>query len=195
MLMDHREIAGRFNAAFGRAAFGRAGVGLTSRPDSVDRTRLVGGAAEPVYQPATAERPAIIRYTRDFAPSVLHELAHWCLASPADRRRADYGLIYDPPPRGPLAQRRFYNAEVGVQALERLLAETCGLSFRISTDNPGVDDWPAVQRFEVRVEEAYRRLLREGAPPLALRVLDVLSFSGRGSGHAVPAAAAGVGAG
>lgn len=149
--MDHRQVAGRFNACFG----GHCGLGLP-------RTLLVGGAAEPLYLPPADARPAVIRYAHDYATSALHEIAHWCLATPAERRLVDYGLSYRPPPRAPAEQALFYAAEVPVQALEMLLAAAAGVTFHFSADNPGVDDDPARAEFEHRVRIACRRLLEVG---------------------------------
>jgi len=157
---DHGSLAGRFNGRLGR----RLGV------------VLIGGAGEPVYLPATATRPAWIRYARDHAASVLHELAHWCHASPAARRHEDYALVYEPPPRDAAAQRRFYAAEVPVQALEKLFAEALGLEFQCSDDNPGTELGPDRGAFQDRVEAACERLrLRRRGPDATTRaVLDAL---------------------
>lgn len=162
--MNHAVIAGRFNRVFGAPL-----------PDGgIMPTRLIGGAREPLYLPARAGRPAIIRYTLDHAQSVLHEIAHWCLAGPCGRRRVDYGLIYDPPPRDAVAQARFYAAEVPVQALEQFFARALGMPFHLSPDNPGVDLGPGHQRFDRAVAAAYARLCRHGPEPLAVRVLAAL---------------------
>lgn len=157
--VDHVTLAGRFNARLGR----RWGV------------LLIGGAAEPVYLPATAARPAWIRYARDHAASVLHELAHWCQAGPAARCHEDYGLAYEPPPRDSAAQRRFYAAEVPVQALEKLLSEAVGLPFRCSDDNPGVALGPERGEFEARVDAACEDLRRQGPDATTGAVLDALT--------------------
>ena len=85
-----RQIAGCFNARFGRCY----------------QVRLIGGAQEPLYLPAAGVDRAIIRYTRDYARSALHELAHWCLAGVRRRGRVDYGYWYQPPPRSPDQQQR-----------------------------------------------------------------------------------------
>lgn len=166
-VVDHVTLAGRFNARLGR----RLGV------------VLIGGAAEPVYLPPTAARPAWIRYARDHAASVLHELAHWCHASPAARRCEDYGLAYQPPPRDGAAQRRFYAAEVPVQALEKLLCEAVGLPFRCSDDNPGVESWPDRREFEARVDAACDLLRRRGPDATTRAVRDALTS---GAGPVLP---------
>lgn len=141
-VLDHRAIAGRFNAGPGRTA----------------ATLLVGGAEEPLYLPERGRQPAIIRYTRDYAQSALHEIAHWCLAGRQRRRVVDYGLWYQPPPRSVADQARFYHAEVPVQALEMLLSEACGRAFHFSADNPGADGGPARRAFEARVRERWLEL-------------------------------------
>jgi len=156
--LTHAEIAGRFNVRFARDA------GVV----------LIGGAPEPLYLPGSAERPAIIRYTRDYAQSALHEIAHWCLASEARRTLVDYGMWYQPPPRSPRDQARFYAAEVPVQALEMLLAEACGVAFRFSTDNPGLDDPEAEADFAARVLQARAALRCAGLHGLALGALQAL---------------------
>jgi hypothetical protein len=157
--VDHREIAGRFNARVGR----RAG------------TLLVGGAAEPLYLPAGGRRPAIIRYTRDYARSALHEIAHWCRADPRRRSQVDYGLWYQPPPRPAAMQARFFAAEVPVQALEMLLAEACGLAFHFSADNPGAADGAERCAFEQRVRQRFARLCAGVPDATTGAVLDALN--------------------
>ena len=117
--------------------------------------RLIGGAAEPLYQPASAGEVAIIRYTRDYAASALHELAHWCIAGARRRQLPDYGYWYRPPPRTDAEQAAFFRVELPVQALEARLAAAAGLPFRVSVD--GLDrrdssaNRAAAARFETEV--------------------------------------------
>jgi L-2-hydroxyglutarate oxidase LhgO/elongation factor P hydroxylase len=113
------EIAGLFNGRFGRR----------------HRVRLLGGAREPEYQPASDRQPAVIRYTRDYARSALHELAHWCIAGAERRRLRDYGYWYQPPPRNERQLAAFARVECRVQALELLLSEAAGISFCVSVDD------------------------------------------------------------
>ncbi|MEZ5560779.1 MAG: elongation factor P hydroxylase [Pseudomonadales bacterium] len=153
------EIAARFNRAFGRAGAG---------------TVLLGGAEEPLYLPATARRPAIIRYTLDYAASALHELAHWLVAGAERRRQVDYGYWYAPPPRDAEAQRRFYQVEVGVQSLELLLATVCGLAFRPSADNPGRDDPQGAAEFASAVEARACERVQRGLSARPAAVLQAL---------------------
>jgi elongation factor P hydroxylase len=156
-VMTHARIAASFNARFGR------------------RATLIGGAREPLYLPPAPARPAIIRYTHDYAQSALHEIAHWCLASPGRRARVDYGMWYLPPPRSAQDQARFFAVEVPVQALGMLLAEACGVPFHFSVDNPGVDDPASEADFEMKVRQAYSALRSEGPGDLALAVLQALN--------------------
>jgi elongation factor P hydroxylase len=121
--MDHHELAARINRAI-------------ARPWA---TVVIGGAEEPLYLPGTPGRPAVIRYTRDHAQSVLHELAHWCIAGRARRALPDYGYDYEPPPRNARSRARFLAVEARVQALELLFACTARVRFHVSPDDPGHD--------------------------------------------------------
>lgn len=117
--LTDRQIGGCFNRDLGR------------RHD----VRLIGGAAEPYYEPGSGDAPAVIRYTRDYAASALHELAHWCIAGHRRRRLPDFGYWYQPPPRTYSEQQAFYRVELPVQALEARLAAAAGLPFRVSVDD------------------------------------------------------------
>ncbi len=166
--LTDREIAGCFNSTLGE----------------VYRVRLIGGGTEPLYQPpaaaaadsvSTVEAWAIIRYTRDYPLSVLHELAHWCLAGRRRRSQLDYGYWYTPPPRAAEQQLAFLAVEERVQAVELLLAEECGLRFRVSVDDVGgcqVLERDFAQRVAARSEQ-----LRSGSLPARARQLLNL-FSG-----------------
>lgn len=141
--LTDREIAGCFNSGLGRR----------------HRVRLIGGADEPVYL-AAADGWSVIRYTRDYPASVLHELAHWCVAGRERRCVDDYGYWYVPPPRSPAQQSAFERVEIEAQALECRFAAACGLPFLVSVDDPdGYAD--AHGRFERRV------LLRAAEQPVA----------------------------
>ena len=141
-LISDRAIAGRINAY------------IRSRHE----TLIVGGGREPLYQPPVGGSPAIIRYTRDYAQSVLHEVAHWCLAGDERRMLEDYGYWYHPPPRTPTQQAAFFAVEERVQALESLFATACGLRFHVSADQPGTD----VVAFAASVRRRAARWRRAG---------------------------------
>jgi len=140
-------------------------------------TLLIGGAEEPLYLPATpTRRRAVLRYTRDYARSALHELAHWSLAGPRRRELVDYGYWYSAPPRSEVEQARFFAAELRVQALESLFCEVCGLPFHVSADNIGVD----TSEFAARVEATAQAWADKGVQGLAARTLRLLA---QGSAH------------
>jgi elongation factor P hydroxylase len=100
------------------------------------QTQLVGGAPEPLYQPAVAAGDDHrIVYREDFFASALHEVAHWCIAGSERRRHIDYGYWYTPDGRDPLQQRQFEQVEVKPQAIEWHFSLACGVPFRVSPDN------------------------------------------------------------
>ncbi|MEE2892880.1 MAG: elongation factor P hydroxylase [Pseudomonadota bacterium] len=131
------------------------------------RTRLVGGAPEPLYLPSTSAQPAEIRYRADFVSSALHEVAHWCIAGAARRRRVDYGYWYAEEGRNSRAQAAFERVEVRPQALECLFSEALDQPFRVSIDNPGCELDPAP--FMAAVAAQCRCYERHGLPPRAER--------------------------
>jgi elongation factor P hydroxylase len=102
-------------------------------------TILVGGADEPLYQPATADQPAKLHYRADFPASALHEAAHWCIAGEARRQQEDFGYRYIGGPRTDAQQAAFFRLELHAQSLERRFAQASGLGFRPSADNLDAD--------------------------------------------------------
>lgn len=139
---------------------------------SSHRTRLVGGAPEPLYLPSDDARPAEIHYRDDFVSSALHEVAHWCIAGAARRGQVDYGYWYAEEGRDPEAQIAFERVEVRPQALECLFSEALGVPFRVSIDNPGCELDPAP--FAAAIEAQCRRYRADGLPPRARRFRDAL---------------------
>ncbi|GAB3100527.1 elongation factor P hydroxylase [Aestuariicella hydrocarbonica] len=104
--------------------------------ESSFRTRLVGGGDEPIYRPT--EDPLgyhEIVYTRDYAASALHEIAHWCVAGPERRQLEDYGYWYAPDGRSADQQALFERLEVKPQAFEWIFSMAAGRKFRVSADN------------------------------------------------------------
>ncbi|MCR9261311.1 MAG: elongation factor P hydroxylase [Pseudomonadaceae bacterium] len=103
-------------------------------------TELIGGAAEPLYQPAQRSgEPHRLFYRENFAASALHETAHWCVAGSVRRTQTDFGYVYNEPPRSARAQAAFFAAELKVQALEQVFCEAAGLVFVPSADQIGVN--------------------------------------------------------
>ena len=173
--LTDRQIAGCFNRWMGRAY----------------RVRLLGGAEEPVYLPPAPpahERPAIIRYTRDYPASALHELAHWCIAGPERRARLDYGYWYQPPPRDAAARAAFVRAEIRVQALESRLAAICGLPFRVSLDDMS-SPVALADTFSRQVSGAAAAMVESRLPPRARELMTLLRRLQGGLTAAVESAA------
>ncbi len=99
-------------------------------------TRLIGGAEEPYYQPATSEKHShTLYYRQDYFASALHEVAHWCLAGEQRRQQFDLGYWYAPEGRTAQQQRAFEAVERKPQALEWFFSRACGYRFQVSVDN------------------------------------------------------------
>lgn len=131
-------------------------------------TRLQGGADEPLYEPATAFRPALIHFREDFFASALHEVAHWCIAGRRRRQMLDYGYWYAPDGRNAAQQRVFESVEAAPQALEWIFADAARFPFRPSLDNLDADaDSGARFRAAIRAQRARR--CKQGLPARAAR--------------------------
>ena len=146
-----------------------------------ENTRLVKGGDEPVYLPADAECPEHrIVFRLDYAPSALHEIAHWCIAGAQRRLLPDYGYWYSPDGRDDATQREFERLEARPQALEWLLNDACGMRFRPSIDNldGAAGDTRAFAAAIAREAAAY---CVNGLPPRAARLHAALAarFGGR----------------
>jgi elongation factor P hydroxylase len=145
------------------------------------RTRLLGGADEPLYQPATSsEQLASIYYREDFVASALHEVAHWCIAGPQRRLQVDYGYWYIPDGRDADQQARFEQVEARPQALEWHFALACNWRFQVSNDNLA-GTLADGSTFPDAVHRHARHYCHTGLPPRAARFCSALAhqFSGR----------------
>ncbi len=160
------------------------------------RTRLVGGAVEPLYVPGQATRvgvsslqdhdsDSVLHYREDFFASALHEVAHWCIAGAARRRQVDFGYWYTPEDRDWVAQQKFQQVETKPQALEWLFSRACGYRFQLSFDNPDQAGAPAAESFAAAVLARARQWQREGLP---LRAERFYSRLGRAFGRCCPVA-------
>ena len=146
-VVNHKQISNLFNQVF-----------------ADEHVQLVGGAEEPLYQPAGVvdicrskdRAPALIHYREDFAASALHEVAHWCIAGPERRQQIDFGYRYIPPPRSIRQQEAFYRSELRTQALESLFADAAGLVFQVSADDLEAD----ISEFSCAVESS-RQMMRD----------------------------------
>ena len=101
-----------------------------------ENTVLQWGGAEPIYLPGDCSCSFNRVIARDdYYASALHELSHWCIAGVERRTRVDYGYWYNPDGRSEEQQRLFEKVEIKPQALEWVLAQACGLRFKVSSDN------------------------------------------------------------
>ena len=134
------------------------------------RTRLLGGASEPYYQPATDSHGMHLLYYRsDYFASALHEAAHWCIAGERRRQMPDFGYWYAPDGRDSAQQAAFEAVEAKPQALEWLFSLACGYRFRISVDNLSLtrDCEPDNGPFRRAVLARARAWQRDGLPARA----------------------------
>ena len=153
-----------------------------------DTTELIGGAAEPYYEPGSLNR---IYFRADYVRSALHEVAHWCVAGRRRRRLADYGYWYSPDGRGAAQQQAFFAVEARPQAIERYFCEAIGIPFSPSVDNVGAQIEPKqLHRFEARIEEWCNQFERTGLPPRAARFITALRSTTSLSRDPVPECAA-----
>ena len=137
-----------------------------------DRTELIGGAAEPYYEPGSLNR---IYFRADYVRSALHEVAHWCVAGRRRRQLADYGYWYSPDGRDAKQQQAFFAVEARPQAVERYFCEAIGIAFSPSVDNVGAQIEPQrLRRFEARIQEWCNQFERNGLPLRAARFITAL---------------------
>jgi len=142
-------------------------------------TVLIGGAAEPLYQPADEQCPQHrIFYRDDYFSSALHEVAHWCVAGQARRQLLDFGYWYNPDGRNADEQRAFEIVEVKPQAFEWIFSVAAGIDFRPSADNLSANDAEAVgpsRHFLDALEKKTLDYCNEGLPERAAAFTAALS--------------------
>lgn len=136
------------------------------------RTRLEGGADEPLYLPGGDGALHRLCYRADYFASALHEIAHWCIAGPARLRQVDFGYWYLPDGRDAAAQRAFEAVEARPQALEWIFSVAAGYRFRPSADNLQGARGPS--DFGARIRAELECCLAGTLPPRALRFADAL---------------------
>ena len=142
-----------------------------------DETELIGGAAEPYYQPGAPHR---VYFRADYVRSALHEVAHWCVAGARRRQLPDYGYWYSPDGRDAEQQRAFFAVEARPQAIERCFCEATGISFSPSVDNVGAHLEPQqLRRFEARIQQWCDQFERTGLPPRAAQFVTALRSMSR----------------
>lgn len=126
-------------------------------------TVLRGGWPEPFYLPRESsldalqkddriridssgidtKKVSLLCYRSNFFASALHEVAHWCIAGESRRKQCDFGYWYVSECRDAMQQNEFLRVEARPQALEMLFAIACDYPFRVSFDNPELDDGSA----------------------------------------------------
>lgn len=137
-------------------------------------TKLIGGFEEPLYLPAQDGSPAEIRFTRDYARSALHEIAHWCIAGEERRNLVDYGYWYRPDGRNIHEQAEFFNVEVKPQSVEMAFSLKCSIPFQVSCDNLGGIKINETE-FEAKVAQQLKIYESNGFPPRAALFLESLT--------------------
>ena len=128
--------------------------------------RLVAGAEEPLYTPASNGNMAQIHFRHDYVASALHEISHWCLAGTERLQLEDYGYWYEPDTRTEAQQKHFESVEVKPQAIEYALHLSVQRPFRVSADNLALIDYDASE-FEAKVAKQLARYLVDGLPTRA----------------------------
>jgi len=129
------------------------------------KTILEGGAKEPLYVPADAGKGLnTLHYREDYLSSALHEVAHWCLAGDARRKRIDFGYWYVPEGRSVIQQTRFQSVEARPQALEWLFSLACNCDFQLSLDNHGDLGICDTEKFALSVAQEARTFVLKGLP-------------------------------
>jgi len=133
-------------------------------------TCLIGGADEPLYQPAQRRAEHhVLRYRADYFASALHEVAHWCIAGERRRRLLDFGYWYAPEGRCLDQQRAFEAVECKPQALEWFFSRACDYQFQVSADNLELAARQDVDTMSLQrgVLEQVRRWQADGLPQRA----------------------------
>lgn len=133
---------------------------------------IIGGADEPYYQAPKENEKAKIFFKENYPRSLLHEMAHYCLAGPRRRKLDDYGYWYSACGRTADEQSLFEKVEARPQGLEKAMCEAIGSDF-----SPSLDDFSgrsASKAFLNKLEESYIEM-RINPPPTAKKVLVALS--------------------
>lgn len=138
-------------------------------------TQLLLGGDEPFYLPVDDEHPHHrIIFARGYFASALHEIAHWCIAGPQRRLLEDYGYWYEPDGRTAEVQAEFEKVEIKPQAVEWILAASCGFPFSVSCDNLSGDCEPDRVGFTAKVREQVFTYLHTAMPERAKQLSDQL---------------------
>jgi elongation factor P hydroxylase len=138
------------------------------------QTTLVAAVDEPYYLPASNRHDYHqIQFAHGYFNSVLHELAHWCIAGSERRKLADFGYWYEPDGRTEDQQKKFEQVEIKPQAIECLFTLACRRYFRVSADNLSGASLNRCQ-FELDVTKQVEVYRKKGLPRRAADICRLL---------------------
>lgn len=132
---------------------------------------IIGGADEPYYEAPKANAKAKIFFKENYPRSLLHEIAHYCLAGQKRRKLDDYGYWYTECGRTSEEQELFQLVEARPQGLEKAMCEAIGIYFL-----PSLDDFSGRSISEVflkNLEFHYQEMITN-PPPTAKIALEGL---------------------
>ena len=138
---------------------------------------IISGADEPYYEAPRANTKAKIFFKENYPRSLLHEMAHYCLAGKKRRKLDDYGYWYTECDRTNEEQELFQLVEARPQGLEKAMCEAISIQF-----SPSLDDFsgrPISELFLEELEVHYQEMITN-PPPLAaisLRALLITDFT------------------
>ncbi|MBF0659521.1 elongation factor P hydroxylase [Psychrobacter sp. NG25] len=132
---------------------------------------IIGGVDEPYYEAPKANTNAKIFFKENYPRSLLHEIAHYCLAGQKRRKLDDYGYWYTECGRTSEEQELFQLVEARPQGLEKAMCEAIGIHF-----SPSFDDFsgrPISEVFLKNLEVNYQEMITN-PPPTARIALEAL---------------------
>lgn len=129
---------------------------------------IVGGADEPYYYSPTDSSNAVIAYRSNYPRSLLHEMAHYCLAGNRRRLVDDFGYWYSPCGRSREEQKQFELVEARPQGLEKAMCAIVGIKFSVSIDD--FSGYPPSEHFVAQIDLYCDEMLTD-PPPTAKKVL------------------------
>lgn len=132
---------------------------------------IISGADEPYYEAPKIKAKAKIFFKENYPRSLLHEMAHYCLAGQKRRKLDDYGYWYTECGRTSVEQELFQLVEARPQGLEKAMCEAIGIHF-----SPSLDDFSGRSISEVflkNLEVQYQEMITN-PPPTARIALEAL---------------------
>ncbi len=139
-------------------------------------TKIVACKDEPYYLPASdVHIRHEIQFAHGYFNSVLHELAHWCVAGAERRLLPDYGYWYEPDGRSEQQQQMFEQVEVYPQALEWHFSLACNRIFQVSADNLTMPSEYDLSPFKQAVADKAVALFHQGLPSRAAKVVALIA--------------------